>query len=200
VTPPLFPSLSGQGWSVVKTPTFSTRVAGHSSGREVRSSLYAHTLYAFELTFDGLDSAGAYPALQAQSLQSLMGFWLSCGGQFGTFLYVDPTDCAAANQVIATGDGATTSFVLGRSIGGYYEPASYVTSVSAVTVGGAATSAFSLSTPNVLTLASAPASGAQIAASFSFAFQCRFLDDQVEFENFMSGLWRAKGLKFRQVR
>jgi uncharacterized protein (TIGR02217 family) len=200
VTPPLFPSLSGQGWSVVKTPTFSTRVAGHSSGREVRSSLYAHTLYAFELTFDGLDSAGAYPALQAQSLQSLMGFWLSCGGQFGTFLYVDPTDCAAVNQAIAVGDGATTSFVLGRSIGGFYEPVSYVTSVSGVVVGGSATSAFSLSAPNVLTFASAPASGAQIAASFAYAFRCRFLDDQAEFENFMSGLWRAKGLKFRQVR
>jgi hypothetical protein len=79
VSLPIFPTLPGQGWSVKKKPTFSTRVASHSSGREVRLSLYAHALYAFELTFDGLDSSGANPGLQAQSLQQLMGFWLRSG-------------------------------------------------------------------------------------------------------------------------
>lgn len=200
MTPPLFPTLPGQGWSVVKTPNFSTRIASHSSGREVRASLFAHALYEFELKFDGLDSSGANPALQQQSLQSLMGFWLANGGQFGTFLYVDPTDSVVSNQVISTGDGATTEFVLGRSIGGYYEPVSYVTSIMNITVGGVSTGAYVLSAPNVLTFASAPASGAVVAASFAFAFQCRFVEDQAEFENFMPGLWRVKGLRFRQVR
>ena len=97
MTLPLFPTLPGQGWSVVKTPTFSTRVASHSSGREVRSNLYAHALYEFELSFDALDSSGGNSALQPQSLQSLMGFWLSNGGQFATFLYVDPNDSVVAN-------------------------------------------------------------------------------------------------------
>ncbi len=59
VSLPTFPTLPGQGWNVVKTPPFSTRVAPHSSGREVRAPLYAHTLYEFELTFDALDSSGA---------------------------------------------------------------------------------------------------------------------------------------------
>jgi uncharacterized protein (TIGR02217 family) len=185
---------------VIKTPRFSTRVASHSSGREVRSSLYAHALYEFELTFDGLDSSGANAGLQAQSLQTLMGFWLACSGQFGTFLYVDPSDGSVASQVIAIGDGSTTSFTLGRAIGGYYEAVSYVTSVGSVTINGVATSAYSLAQPNTITFATAPPNGAPVAASFAYAFQCRFLDDQVEFENFMSGLWRAKSLKFRQVR
>jgi uncharacterized protein (TIGR02217 family) len=195
-----FPALPGQGWSVIKTPRFSTRVASHSSGREVRSSLYAHALYEFELTFDGLDSSGANAGLQSQSLQTLMGFWLACGGQFGTFLYIDPSDGSVTNQVIAVGDGSTTSFTLGRAIGGYFEAVSYVTSVGSVTVNGVATSAYALAQPNTITFATAPANGSPVAASFSYAFQCRFLDDQVEFENFMSGLWRAKSLKFRQVR
>ena len=200
MTLPTFPTLPGQGWSVKKTPTFSTRVAAHSSGREVRASLYAHALYAFELGFDGLDSSGANAGLQAQSLQSLLGFWLSCGGQLGTFLYVDPTDNAVTNQAIATGDGATTSFTLVRAIGSYVEPASSVTSVSSVTVSGAATSAYVLTAPNVIAFTTAPASGAPIVASFSYGFQCRFLDDQAEFDNFCSGLWRVSKLKFRQVR
>ncbi|WP_294538105.1 DUF2460 domain-containing protein [uncultured Rhodoblastus sp.] len=200
MSPPLFPTLPGQGWSVVKTPTFSTRVASHSSGREARTGLYAHALYAFELTFDGLDSAAANAGLQANSLQSLMGFWLSCGGQLGTFLYADPTDNTAVNQVIAVGDGSTTTFTFGRAIGGYFEPVSYVTSVSGVTINGVSTTAYSWSAPNTIAFSTAPIGGARIAASFAFAFQCRFLDDQAEFENFMSGIWRVKSLKFRQVR
>jgi uncharacterized protein (TIGR02217 family) len=195
-----FPSLPGQAWSVTKTPRFSTRIASHSSGREVRAGLYAHALYEFELAFDALDSSGANAGLQTQSLQTLMGFWLSCGGPLGTFLYVDPTDNAVASQVVAIGDGSSASFPLGRAIGGYYEPVSYVTSISAVTVGGVNVSAYSLSAPNTIAFATAPPGGAAIAVSFAYAFQCRFLDDQAEFENFLSGLWRVKGLKFRQVR
>lgn len=200
MSPPIFPTLPGQGWSVKKTPTFSTRVASHTSGREVRASFYAHALYQFELCFDALDSSGANVSLQAKSLQTLMGFWMSCGGQQGTFLYVDPTDNAVTAQAIATGDGATTRFVLGRSIGGYYEPASYVTAIATIKVGGAATSAYTFTAPNLIDFTTPPASGAIIAASFAYAFQCRFLDDQAEFENFASGLWTIGGLKFRQVR
>jgi hypothetical protein len=200
VTLPIFPTLPGQGWSIKKTPSFSTRVASHASGREVRASLYAHALYQFELSFDALDSSGANAGLQARSLQSLMGFWMSCGGQQGTFLYVDPTDNAVIGQTIATGDGSSRRFTLGRSIGGYYEPASYVTAIASVTVAGSATAAYTLTAPNVIDFTTAPASGAAIAASFSYAFQCRFLDDTAEFENFASGLWKIGGLKFRQVR
>ncbi len=108
--PPSFPALAGQGWSVHKRPTFSTRVASHVSGREVRSPLFAATLYEFELTYDGLASNAAYPGLGANSLQSLMGLYLQCEGQYGTFLYIDPSDCTAAGQTIGTGDGATASF------------------------------------------------------------------------------------------
>jgi len=196
----IFPTLPGQGWSIKKTPSFSTRVASHSSGREVRASLFAHALYQFELSFDALDSSGANAGLQTKSLQSLMGFWMSCGGQQGTFLYVDPTDYAVAAQTIGTGDGATKQFVLGRAIGGFYEPASYVTAITGVTVAGTATSAYAFTAPNLITFTTAPASGAIIAATFTYAFQCRFLDDAAEFENFASGLWKIGGLKFRQVR
>ena len=71
-----------------------------------------------------------------------------------------------------------------------------------VTVGGVFVdpSAYAIAAPNTITFATAPASGVAIAWSGAFAYECRFLDDQIDFENFMSGLWRAKGLRFRQVR
>ncbi len=39
-----------------------------------------------------------------------------------------------------------------------------------------------------------------IVADFTYAFQCRFTDDQEDFENFMSGLWKVSSLKFRSVK
>ena len=136
ITPPCFPVLAGQGWSVHKRPTFSTRVASHVSGREVRRSLYAGTLYEYEVTFDGLAlerrSSARWQASARASLQTLLGFYLTCQGQFGTFLYTDPSDNTVKGQAIATGDGATTAFTMVRSIGGFTEPVSWVTAISNV--------------------------------------------------------------------
>ena len=201
-TPPTFPPLPGQGWSVHKKPTFSTLVASHASGREVRDPLWQLPIWEFELTFDGLASDSAsYPGLGAQSLQSLMGLFLQCQGQFGTFLYADPTDHAVVNQGVATGDGATTTFTMLRSLGGFAEPVGWVTSIANVYFNGVNhPSGWSLTAPNSLVFASAPASGIVITASFSYAFQCRFADDSEDFEQFMQNLWTVQSLKFRSVR
>jgi hypothetical protein len=202
MTLPVFPTLPGLGWSTKKTPTFSTRVAPHVSGREVRSPNYAHGLYAFELTFDGLDSSGAFAGLQANSLQTLMGFYTACQGQFATFVYSDPTDNAAAGATFAIADGTTTVFTLYRPLGAFgNEPVSYATAVSSITNNGAAPGIlWTFTAPNTITFASAPAAGSVLAWSGTYGFQCRFVDDSVEFENFMAGLWSVSSLKFKQVR
>ena len=89
-----------------------------------------------------------------------------------------------------------------RSLGGATEPVGWVTGIGNVTLGGAAQapSAYALAQPNTLTFATAPAAGAAVAADFTYAFVCRFLDDQEDFENVMSGLWQLNSLKFRSVR
>ncbi len=200
-TPPSFPVLSGQSWSVHKRPTFSTRIASHASGREVRSPLYAGTLYEFELTFDGLSSGAAYVGLTDHSLQSLMGFYLQCQGQYGTFLYTDPTDNAVTDQVVGIGDGTTQAFSFQRTLGGFAEPVSWVVSVTHIYLNSVAqTSGWSLVQPNTLTFTTAPGVGVAITADFSYAFVCRFIDDQEDFENFMNGLWKVDALKFRSVK
>ena len=200
-TPPSFPTLAGQGWSVHKKPTFNTIVAAATSGREVRDSLWQYPLWEFELVFDGLDSSSSsYPGLGAQSLQSLMGLFLQSGGQFGTFLYTDPTDNSVVDQGIATGDGSTATFTMGRSLGGFTEPVGWVTSIANVKLNGTGTSAYTLTTPNSLVFNSPPGAGVVITSSFSYAFNCRFLDDSEDFEQFMQNLWTVESLKFRSVR
>ena len=121
---PVFPTLAGQGWSVHKKPTFSSVVASHVSGREVRAALYQNPIWQFEMTFDGLDgtASSAYGGLGASSLQNLMGLFLQCHGQFLPFVYYDPTDYQVTAQGFGLGDGATTTFPLVRALGGFVEP------------------------------------------------------------------------------
>ncbi len=350
-TPFIFPALPGQGWSVHKKPTFLTRVASHVSGREVRAPFMSQGLYEFDLTFEGLDSNGAYPGLMASSLQSLMGLYIQCQGQFGTFLYVDPTDNTEVGQLIGTGNGTTTAFTLQRNLNYALEPISWTTGVSRALVAGVEKAQFSpqedgstgshyitrnfasnpagtqvslsaylkagarsavalelsdgtnlaycefnlatgvkgvpaggasasitfvgsgwylcfvtwttiatgaltttiaienpfgtatytgtigngvlvssasyslgnsapvflqsgwsvlgttlaaplwtITQPNTLTFATAPAAAASVAADFSYAFNCRFLDDQEDFEEIMNGLWQVQSVKFRSVK
>ena len=203
-TPPSLPSLSGLSWSRHKKPGFSTRVASHVSGREVRVALMSYPLYEFEAVYNGLASSAtaAFAGLGSSSLQSLMGFFLQLQGQFGTFLYTDPDDCTVTGQAFATGDGATTSFTMERALGGFLEPVGWVTAIANVYLNGVAQSSggYSLTTPNTLLFTSAPTSGAVVSADFSYAFNCRFLDDQMDFEEFMANLWKLDSMKFRSVK
>jgi hypothetical protein len=130
------------------------------------------------------------------------GFFLQLQGQFGTFLYADPDDNTVAGQAFATGTGSTTSFTMMRSLGGFLEPVGWVTAIANVYLNGVvqSSSGYSLTAPNALVFTSAPASGATVSADFSYAFNCRFLDDQMDFEEFMSSLWRLESMKFRSVK
>lgn len=207
-SPPSFPTLPGQGWSVHKRPTFSTRVASHISGREARTPYYSAPLYEFELTFEGLNSLGNFPGFGVNSLQALVGLYLQCQGQFGTFLYTDLSDAAVTGQAIGTGDGATTTYSMVRSIGGFTEPVGWVLTDPAPIIYddglAVSTTSYVITAPfganNVLTFLTPPTSGHAITATFSFAYQCRFLDDQCDFEELAQGLWQVQSLKFRSVK
>ena len=202
--PPALPTLSGLAWSRHKKPGFSTRVASHVSGREVRVPLMSYPLYEFEAAYNGLSSSStvAFAGLGASSLQNLMGFFLQLLGQAGTFLYTDPDDNAVAGGAIATGDGSTQSFIIGRTLGGFNEPVSWTTAVNNVYLNGVvqAPGTWLFTAPNSVGFATAPAAGVAIAADFTFAFQCRFLDDQMDFEEFMAQLFALQSLRLQTVR
>jgi hypothetical protein len=204
MTPPVLPSLPGLAWSRHKKPGFSTRVASHVSGREVRLALMSYPLYEFEAAYAGLASSAAASIanLGASSLQTLMGFFLQSLGQAGVFLYTDPDDNTVLGQSIGFGDGTTQQFIVSRTLGGFTEPVSYVTAVNAVYLNGAAqpSNGWLFTAPNMLAFASPPGAGAAITADFTFAFQCRFFDDQLDFEEFMSALWKLDSVKFRSIK
>ena len=131
-----------------------------------------------------------------------MGFFLQLQGQFGTFLYTDPDDNAVTGQAFATGDGSTTSFTMMRSLGGFLEPVGWVTTLSNVYLNGVAADE-RLQPDDAEHAQLSPrrrARGVVVSADFSYAFNCRFLDDQMDFEEFMANLWKLDSMKFRSVK
>ena len=194
---PFFP---GQGWSVHRRPTFDTIVAPHPSGSEVRLALWQNALWEFELSYDALASNDAYPGVWTNTLQTLMGFYLARGGARGSFLFIDPDFNSMAGQGIGAGDGTTVAFAFVRTFGGQIEPVGWVTNVTAIYLDGVATPAGWTVSGNTITFAAAPASGVVVSADFTYGFVCRFLEDTLDFEQFMDNLWLMKSLKFRQVR
>lgn len=131
-----FPVLRGLGYSVHKKPLFSTKVAQHVSGREVRNNLYRYPIYEFEVTVESLDSNNTFLGVGSNSLQTLMSFFMQMSGQYQTFYFVDPTDYQAFNQScynLTTGtntsQGVTNeTFLISRQFNGTgpWEPAGYV--------------------------------------------------------------------------
>jgi uncharacterized protein (TIGR02217 family) len=209
----VFPTLVGQGWSVIKTPTFQTRIQRAVSGRELRALDYPYPLWQFQLTYEALGDgsaqgvAGSIGSLLATDLRTLMGFFTACQGAFATFLYDDPTDDSVTGQPIGSGAAGVTSFQLARTFGppggiGFTEAITAPNVVSNVYINGLVQSPSGWSVnpaTGVLTFTGAPLPGAAITADFSFYFRCRFMSDAYSFENFMYRLWSLKKLDFISV-
>jgi uncharacterized protein (TIGR02217 family) len=207
VTESVFPVLPGQGWSVIKTPSFAVRKQTSVSGRELRLLDQVYPIWTWTLTFEFLrdknDTRGGL-ALGAgfDELRSAAGLYLACQGSFGTFLFDDPTDNATANQLIGTGNGSTTDFQLVRTFGAFVEPVYAPHVVSAIYDNGVIVNPVNYTvstTTGIVTFTSAPANTHVITGNFTYYFRCRFSDDRVDFENFLYQLWTLKQLKFQSV-
>jgi uncharacterized protein (TIGR02217 family) len=197
----LFPTLAGLTWNVVKKPKFSTVIAPHVSGREVRVSNYSLPLYEWDMTYEFL-RANAFA-----ELQTLMGFFLQRQGTFDTFLYKDPSE----NNIIVlgavgAGDGALTVYTLTKTYAGFTEPVGYADPATLrvyFTVGGVTTeqtTGWSFTSPNQIVFVSPPAIGTTITASYTWYYRVRFGEDAQDYNNFMYQLWELKKLSLLSVK
>lgn len=209
---PTLPKLNG--FSVHKKPTFASLVSTPPSGREVTNFQQAVPLWEFELTYEVLRERtqnqipwGPFSAFD--ELQQISQVFLACGGQYGWFYYDDPTDDSRQNQNLGTGDGTTKNFLFIRNLTGYgglvvsepvggvdigrtlnvylngtlQDPATYTVSSSGTT----------------LKFVTPPGSGVVVSADFYFFYLCRFVTDDVDFEEFMYNRWSVKSLRFRSL-
>jgi hypothetical protein len=132
----VFPKFPGQLLTITKTPNFSTIVQRSASGKESRIALYSMPTWDFTLMYDHLRATEQYgniaqvpvastlvnvPALIANDVFALQGFFLGRQGAFDSWLFDDVGDDWIALQQIGLGDGSSTNFQLVRQIGEFAE-------------------------------------------------------------------------------
>jgi uncharacterized protein (TIGR02217 family) len=194
--------LAGETFPIVKRPVFSTVVQPTASGMEVRIANYPYALEEWDIPYSVLD-------MSTGDFATLYGFYCARFGAFDSFLFYDPNDNFVTGQSIGTGNGALRTFPMKRSVGSSTQYvydintviASYPSSGAVapkVYVGGVIATGWTISTVGVLTFNSAP-TGA-VTADFGYFWRCRFVEDKLEFSQFVTSMWEAQKVTLKRVR
>lgn len=200
----IFPTVPGAGYPVKSSPTFDTQVNKHVSGFKTRMLQRPYPVWEFSLNFAGLASNSNWGGVGANSLQSIMGFFLDRRGAYEEFLFLHDTDNYVSNGQIGTGDGSTNIFTLSRLLGSsLLEPVGFVfpSDLSQITVAGVPLSptAYQFISPNLVYLTTPPSSGQAVRATFKFYFRVTFSEDYETFEEFMDNLYATQEVKLTSV-
>lgn len=195
---PIFPSLPGIAFPIARTTQWDTVKNDALSGKRVRYSNRSYPTYQWSVPFGDagfLRSAAAY--LEWQQLQDFLN---NLYGGVGVFLYDDPNDDASAGCNFGTGDGATTTFQLARTLPGgtFAEPVFFPNVISNISAGGSTVSPsnYTVNPYGTITFASAPNGGAALTWTGTFYWGCQIDEDETPFSNFMKNLFELKTLKF----
>lgn len=186
-----FPVLRGRGWDIKKRPLFSTRIQRSVAGFETRTAYFSTPLYTFELKHDVLQDAEA-------DLETLLGFFNARQGSFDSFLYLDTSDYKATDEIFGAVAAADSlgPYPLTRSYGGFVELVEAPTTIDAVKLNGTTLDAATYSVTGGRVLFLQPPGVGVLSWSGTYAYRVRFVDDELEFNQIMDGLWELKKCSF----
>lgn len=196
----LFPELPGLEWDLTKTPMFNTKIMQSVNGRELRASYQAVPKYQISMSFAFLrESKGR------NELQQLEGFFLERRGSFDSFLFKMPEDNEF--QCTFVGDGVQTSFQLYKQINTTQIPLQHTQAEQSEDPLMWSENAskpmwsdpesqmwllqFTITSNGLLQLSIPLLEGESITVTGTFYYRCRFADDEQQYTNFMSKLWKA---------
>jgi uncharacterized protein (TIGR02217 family) len=187
----LYPFALGRNASVA--PEFSTSIAVTASGHERRNSLWSDARLHFDVG----------PGIRSEAeLCELVAFFRARRGPARGFRITDPFDHSSngmigipmmLDQMIGLGDGASADFQLIKTYGTHEPQVRPITrprpETLLVSVGGAASTAWTLSATGVLRFLAAPPQGAEVRAGFLFDVPVRFAEDRLDVSsvNFAAG-------------
>ena len=187
----LYPFALGRSASVA--PEFSTSIAITASGHERRNSLWSDARLHFDVG----------PGIRSDSeLSELIAFFRARRGPARGFRIMDPFDNSSngmtgtptmLDQLLGIADGVRADFQLVKSYGGAEPQVRPITRPRAetlvVSVGGAASTAWTLGEKGTLRFLTAPPAGAEIRAGFRFDVPVRFAEDRLDVAavNFAAG-------------
>lgn len=192
----LFPVLPGIAFGDTREPEWDTTIVTSTSKIESRAQYQSYPTYVVTRVFEFLRAGSE------AEFQSLIGFFNQMGGNFDTFLIELDRDNSVTDQVFGTGDGATTTFRLGRTLGGAYEPISATNGAVTIKINDAVQSTgYSLdANAGKVTFAAAPGVGATLKWSGSYLWRVRFDKGRAQFKQFMKDLWESRSVKLRTVK
>ena len=200
----LFPELPGLEWELSKTPIFNTKIMTSVNGRELRASYQAVPKYEISMSFAFLrESKGR------NELQQLESFFLERRGAFDSFLFKMPDDSDYSCSF--TGNGSATSFQLFKQMHTSVIP---LVNTEAETIfqvdptfwneNDQATfwsdndedlfwddTTAQVNKSGMVTLSKPLKQGHKFEVKGTYYYRCRFADDEQQYTNFMSKLWKA---------
>lgn len=196
----LFPELPGLEWDLSKKPIFNTKIMESVNGRELRASYQAVPKYEISLSFAFLrESKGR------NELQQLESFFIERRGAFDSFLFKMPDDHEFKCEFV--GDGKTSTFQLHKQMYTSRIPLAhtqaFVSEDPLMWVDDLDQPMwtdldnrmwemqYSIGKNGFLTLPVPLANGDSLTVSGTFYYRCRFADDEQQYTNFMSNLWKA---------
>jgi len=178
----LYPFALGRSASVA--PEFSTSIAVTASGHERRNSLWSDARLHFDVG-PGIRSEG--------ELSELIAFFRARRGPARGFRITDPFDNSSngmtgsptmLDQLLGIGDGLRADFQLSKAYGGAEPQIRPITRPRAetlvVSVGGAASTAWTLADKGVLRFTTPPPAGVEVRAGFRFDVPVRFAEDRLD--------------------
>lgn len=200
----LFPELPGLEWDLSKKPIFNTKIMESVNGRELRASYQAVPKYEISLSFGFLrESKGR------NELQQLESFFFERRGAFDSFLFKMPEDHEF--KCTFTGDGETTSFQLHKKMASLEIPVSNTAkfvSEDPLMWGDNLDqpmwsdldaqmweTQYEITKDGMLILPVPLAEGDTLQVKGTFYYRCRFADDEQQYTNFMSNLWKANKIE-----
>lgn len=178
------PACEGYGFN--GGPEFQTRIVEMANGRERRNGNWDQPRHKYSLPFMNIDKA-RYAAIKNHHM--------ACRGQLHSFLYRDPLDDEADDELFGTGDGTTTEFqltklsivdgvFLQRNVTALFIPdadGDGIPADPAVTVNAAPTAVTADYERGIITFAAAPGVGTILRWSGPFAVWVRFAQDWLPF-------------------
>lgn len=200
----VYPStLRGLTFGNIRTPMFKTNAQEAITGKESRQSLSIYPQFRFNLQYEWLDDIAS-----TSDLKTLVGFFGYHRGAYDSFLYTDPTYNSVTAQLFGTGNGTTTAFQLIATYGnsalpGTTEIVQNLNGAPSIYDNGSLRSTpthYSIGPTGIVTFVSPPVSGHLLTWTGSFYYRCRFMDDDMDFEQFMYRFWAAKKVSFKSIK
>ena len=184
---PTFPSLVGLTYPALRSPNWSTDTQRTVTGKRSALANFSYPFWNYELSYDVLRSD-----ITNKEWQTLVAFYNRVYGPANVFQFTDPDDGSVTDQAFGTGNGATTTFQLVRTMTGsganvFVEPV-WAPLTSTIKVAGIVTAA-TVSATGLVTFGAAPANGAALTWTGTFAWLCRFNDDSLDFSKFANQFW-----------